>query len=132
MWPDTGLGHLELLCLNPGLHVQKYCIGGFRSFASVIVGALAPVLDAASASAPDPVPAPAPAPSPCLQVVLLRPHQLPRLARFDWRAMKIFLFTVARSVMSLMTVAVSCVMAARSLAVAIARFAMASTVSCWR
>ena len=41
-------------------------------------------------------------------------------------------FTVARSAMSLAIVAVSCVMAARSLAVAIGKFLIASTVSCWR
>ena len=42
-----------------------------------------------------------------------------------------FAFTIASSVVSLATVAVSCVMAARLLDVAVAKFAMMSTVSCW-
>ena len=43
-----------------------------------------------------------------------------------------FSFTVKSSVVSLVTVAVSCVMAERSLAEAVTKFVMASTVSCWR
>ena len=43
-----------------------------------------------------------------------------------------FVFIVTSSVVSLVTVVVSCAMAARSLAVAVTRFAMASTVSYWR
>ena len=76
--------------------------------------------------------APVPDPDLHLRVVLLRPPRLPRLARFAWRETKSFFFTIARSVVSLVTMAVSCTMAARSLAVVVARFVIASTVSCWR
>ena len=88
----------------------------------------------ATATIPAPVPAPAssPAPAPLPRVVLLRPPWLPRLACLHWRAMTRLLFTVAIYVVSLATVVVSCMMTVRSLAVAVARFAMSSTVYCWR
>ena len=92
------------------------------------MGALAPVFAGAPASVP--VPASAPAPAPCPWLVLSRPPQPPWLAQFVWRATTSFAFTVASSVVSLATVAVSCAMAERSLAVAVDKFAMASTVSC--
>ena len=50
---------------------------------------------------------------------------------FSWREMTSFFFIAASSDMSLVTVVVSCTMAARSLVVDVARFEMASTVSCW-
>ena len=86
----------------------------------------------AGTPAPFTVPSPAPDPSPRPRLVLSLPPWLPHLARFVWRATTSFLFTVARSVASLATVAVSCAMAERSLAVAVAKFAMVYTVSCWR
>ena len=67
----------------------------------------------------------APAPRP-------RPPCPPQLVRYIWRIMAIFTFTVTRSALSLSTLDVRCEMAAQSLDVAVARFAIASTVSCWR
>ena len=74
--------------------------------------------------------------------LVLRPALRPRLrpsppwppwmARCVWRAVTSFTFTVMRSTVSLLTVDVSCAMAARSLAVAVARFTIAPTVYCWR
>ena len=54
------------------------------------------------------------------------------MARFDWRATTSFAFTVTRSVVRFAAVAVSYMMAARSLAVAVAKFAIALTISWWR
>ena len=65
-------------------------------------------------------------PSPCLRAALSRSPQLPRIARFACRVITIFSFTVASSVVSLVTVAVSYVVAARSLAMAVAKFTMVS------
>ena len=100
------------------------------------MGAIVPVLDAAPATAPVMAPAPASDPAmalaPCPQVVLSRPPQLTWMVRFDLRETARFLFNVAISLVSLATVALSCAMAARSLAVAVTRFLMTSTLYCWR
>ena len=71
-------------------------------------------------------------PDPCPQTVLLRPPRPPQLAVSVRRATIIFALTVASYIVSLVTVAVSCAMAVRSLTVAVAKFVMASTVSFWR
>ena len=95
-----------------------------------MVCALAPVL----AGAPDLVPVPASDPdlNPCPQLVMSRPPRPPPLSWFVLRATMSFAVTVASSVVSLATVAVIFAMAMRLLAVAISKFTMASTVSCWR
>ena len=43
-----------------------------------------------------------------------------------------FLFTVARSIVNLVIVDISCAMATRSLAVSVAKFMTASTMSWWK
>ena len=85
------------------------------------MGALAPVL----AGALTLVPVPDPAPDPCMRLVLSRPPRPPRMVRFVWRVTMSFTFTIASSAMILATVAVSCVMTAQSIAVAVAKLAMA-------
>ena len=101
----ASLVHFALLFLRPGPHVQQLCIGGSRSAtASASVGAPATVL----AVPPAPVLDPASDPATCPQVVMLRPLRLPQLARFACRETLGFSFTVASSVVSLVTVTVSC------------------------
>ena len=99
-------------------------------FYLAILGAPAPVL--AGAPAQVLMSDPATALAPCTWLVLSRPPRPPWMAHFVWRATTRFAFTVAISVMSLASVDVSCMMAARSLVVAVTKFVMASTVSCWR
>ena len=94
------------------------------------MGASALVLAAATDLAPVPYPAQAPATRP--RLVMSRHLWLPQLALFAWRDTTSFSFTVARSAVSLVTVDVIFAIVARSLAVALDRFAMESTVSCWR
>ena len=94
------------------------------------LGALAPVLS--GEPAPVPVPDPTPDPDPFSWLVLSRPLWPHWLSRFFWRAITSFAFTVASSAVSLPTVEVSCEMATQSLAVDVAKFAMASTGYFWR
>ena len=126
MWPVAGAGHFPLLCLHPGLHAQQEWIVGSRYFSSAIVGVPAPVL--AGLLAQIPVPSLAPVPVPCPWLVILRLPRPPWLAWFVWRATTSFAFTVASFIVSLATVAMICAIAARSLAVAITKFAIDSTV----
>ena len=84
------------------------------------MGAPAPFLAEAPASFP--VPDLAPVPDPCPKLVLSRPPRLPWLARFFWRETTRFAFTIASSVVSLATVAVSSAMAVQSLSAAVAKF----------
>ena len=130
MWLTAETGQLSLLCLHPGPHVQQQYIGGSRSFVSSKVGALAPVISGALTLFPVKAPYPALAPRP--QMVMLRPPRPPWTTQFIWRATTIFGFTARIYVMSLATVAISCAMLAQSLAVAVAKFVMASNVSYWR
>ena len=81
------------------------------------------------AGAGDPAPYPDPALS--LQAALSRPPQPPRLARLVWRATTSFSFTVAISIVSLTMLAVSCAISEGSLVVAVAKFAIASTMYWW-
>ena len=69
------------------------------------------------------------APAPRLLADLSRPPLLLPLARFVWRATKRLFFTVASSFVSLAMVGVRCAMDTPSIDVAVAKFAIASTVS---
>ena len=98
---------------------------------AVFASARDPALVLASAPAPAPAQdqaqSQAPVQDQCPQAALLRLPQLPRITCFACRAMTSFLFTTASSIVSLVMVAVSCTMSVRSLAEAVAKFAMAST-----
>ena len=72
-----------------------------------------------------------PAPYLCPRAALLCPPRLLQIAHIVLRSTIGFLFTIASSVVSLEMVAVSFAMDARSLAMAVARFSNASTISCW-
>ena len=123
-----GVGHFALFCLYPGLHVHQYWLGGSRSCFLVLVAVPAPVGGLwFGVVGPEPAPVLAPRPRPRLYPPL--PSRLDCLVCNFTTSL---VFKVSNSAVSLFTMAVSWVMEEQFLAVDVARFAIASTVSCCR